>query len=217
MADKIEEDEVTPPEGDKNPPEGDKNPPEGDKTPPADKTPPEGDKTPPEGDKTPPKEKEGEGAPEKYEDFTVPDDFEIDADRLDALTDFGQANNLPQEAVQKAVDLHIEAVNGILEAQQEQWRGIKDKWEETVRADKFFHDDEGNADAAIATAKKAVESIGGDALIEALEITGAGSHPAVLKVFYELGQRITEGKIVFGDGSADTRSAARKLYPSMDK
>lgn len=160
-----------------------------------------------------------EGAPEKYADLTIPETMEIPAELLDNVQEWGRSLNLTQEQLQGATDLHVQAMEKFIETQQEQWETVKDGWEKEILEDKFFHDENGKADAALATSKAAVLSIGGEALMEALDATGAGSNPAVVRAFFELGQRIQSGTVnVRGMSEGDEgKTGAKALYPSMKK
>ncbi len=161
-------------------------------------------------------DEEKAGAPDEYSDFTIPEGFEVDDARLATFQEFGQEHGLTQEAAQALVDLHVSAIQEVTDAQAAAFADMKDGWVAEVRADKDLQDDEGKADAAISVAAKAVEALGGDSLKEALNITGAGSHPAVVRAFHEIGKHMVDDKIVFGSGGGgDVKTGAQAMFPTM--
>lgn len=131
------------------------------------------------------------------------------------FTDFAREHELSQEGAQKLVDLHAATISEAAAQQQEKWDEIKEDWRKETIADKTLHDEEGKADAAIAASRKAVEKIGGQPLMDALDLTGAGNHPAVVAAFHKISKALAEDQFIFGSGSADNLSPAQKLYPSM--
>lgn len=162
------------------------------------------------------KTEEKAGAPESYSDFKIPEGFEIDQERMSLFQEFGKEHGLTQDAAQNLVDLHVKAIEGVTEAQAAEWATIKEGWVSEVRADKELQDEDGKADAAIAVAAKAVKALGGDKLQEALNLTGAGSHPAVVKAFHEIGKHMEDDRLVFGSGGdSETKTGPSALYPTM--
>ena len=155
------------------------------------------------------------GAPDKYEDFKLPENFEINEELAAKLHELGKEFNLPQEGAQRLVDLHLSVIDEINARQQDQWKQVKDDWKKQALADKDLHDEKGSAEPAVALALKAVDALGGEGLREALDLTGAGSHPLVVKAFYQIGKAMAEDKFVTGAVTSDNRSKAEKLYPSM--
>ena len=164
-----------------------------------------------------PEEEKFDGAPDTYAEFDVPEGIELDTEQMSRFKEFGQTHNLSQKSAQELVELHLQTMENFTTRQMDQWDEVKENWVNDVRADKDLQDDTGSTDAAIATALKAVENLGGQDLKEALELTGAGSHPAVVKAFYQMGKAMEEDKVVFGGAGADNRSAADVLYPTMRK
>jgi hypothetical protein len=162
-------------------------------------------------------EDELEGAPEAYDDFKLPEGMQFEGEQLEAFTEFGQKYGLSQDAAQNLIDMHLGQVDKITTLQQETWDEIKADWRKQSLADKDLQDEEGNAEAAIAIAVKGVEALGGKALKEAFDLTGAGEHPAVVKAFHKLGKMAVEDEFVFGGGSGDQKTPAEKLYPTMNK
>ena len=123
------------PAPDAKPAEGVDGKPAGDVTPPvkADGDPPEGNepsKPDAEGDNPPPKDGEGdkdppkvEGAPEKYEDFKVPEGMVLSDERKGKFSEHAKALGLTQESAQKALEFMGDHMSDVVKDLQKQ--GVK--------------------------------------------------------------------------------------------
>ena len=98
--------------------------------------------------------------------------------------------NLTQTQAQKLVDFQIGVQQKAAEAQEAEFQETHDKWLSDARADKEIGGDKWNA--SISEAKKAIQAFGDDALKDLLRDTGAGSHPAVIRMFSKIGKLVKE-------------------------
>lgn len=148
-----------------------------------------------------------------YTDFELPEGVEIDASALDAAKPIFRELGIDQAGAQKLVEFYaskLGEVAGTISAQAEalvaEWQGqIKQDW-----GAKY--------DANLSVAAKAVQ-LGGAELRDALNETGAGNHPAIIKFFHQIGSTISEDRM---DGNTRTTPAAKdarevigSLYPTM--
>jgi hypothetical protein len=155
------------------------------------------------------------GAPEAYETFTLPEGVEIDEATLGEATAMFKDIGLPQDKAQKLVDFYTGKLAAAAEAPQKLWEATQADWQGQVRADPEI----GGAklDATIATAAKAIDKFGGTELRAALDITGAGNHPEVIRFFARVGASLSEADFVAGNpkGAAGTKqTVANVLYPT---
>lgn len=154
------------------------------------------------------------GAPEKYEDFKLPDGVTVDAAQIEGFKGLAKELGLTQEAAQKLVD--FQAANEAAQVKKigEFWDKQASDWLAEAKADKEF----GGAkfDESVAAANAALKQFGTPKLVEALQTYGMGNHPEVIRAFARVGQAIQNDKLVPGgkDVSKPT-SAAEALYPSM--
>lgn len=154
------------------------------------------------------------GAPEKYEDFNLPEGITVDAVAIEGFKGLAKELGLTQEAAQKLVD--FQAANEAAQVKKigEFWDKQASDWLAEAKADKEF----GGAkfDESVAAANAALKQFGTPKLIEALQTYGMGNHPEVIRAFARVGQAIQNDKLVPGgkDVSKPT-SAAEALYPSM--
>lgn len=161
-------------------------------------------------------DKEKKGAPEKYE-FKVPDGVQLDEALITEFTPVAKELNLDNASAQKLVDLYTKTRAADTQKLYDAWAQTHEKWVGDAKADKEFGG--ANFDANIAIAKKAMTAAvlgGGEKLVEALNATGAGNHPEVIRFFYKVGKLMSDDKFDTGksqSGAPVDKAAA--LYPSM--
>lgn len=166
-----------------------------------------------------------EAAPDKYEPFKVPEGFTLDPTVVTEASTLFKELGLTQDAGQRLIDLYsaksIEAAEAPYKAYTEQRKA----WQDAVKADPVIG---GKLAEVKATVSRALDSLGDSKLAsdfrEAMDLTGAGDHPAFIKAFYALAQRVGEGKSVTGSGpttlgqkapGATPPSAAKAMYPNL--
>jgi hypothetical protein len=148
-----------------------------------------------------------------YADFTLPDGIEVDASSLDAAKQLFAADGLSQERAQSYIDLYTARMQEAVEAPYRLWAETQREWQEAVKTDREIGGPRLAANLAVAA--KAVDRFGGDALRQALNASGAGNHPDVIRAFIRIGKAISEDALVLGRGVAhESRSRADRLYPN---
>src|SRR5262245_3625361 len=180
-------------------------------------------KTPPKTEETPPKEGEKktpvEGAPEKYEDFKLPDGVEISTELMTEASGMFKELNLTQANAQRLVDFHAKALTAAAEAPITHWRDQQTAWRNEIKADPEIG---GKLGAVKASIGRMYDSLGDSPLVasfrEAMDLTGAGNHPAFVKLMFKVSERLGEGKPVDGGnppGGGKPRTGAAAMYPNL--
>ena len=170
-------------------------------------------------------------APDKYE-FKAHDGYTLDEKLIDTITPIFKEAGLTQDAAQKLVDFHAKQMLDAAKGPQDAYAATRTEWQAKVKADPdMAKATNGNAtglDAVKLDIGRALNSINDAPLVaefkQAMDITGAGDHPAVVKALWKLAQHITEGKHVTGAGpsaagqkspDAKPASIAHALYPNL--
>ncbi|WP_272962321.1 hypothetical protein [Alcanivorax jadensis] len=173
--------------------------------------------TPPVDDsQQPPASDDGEeapqGAPEKYEwslgegvavDEQLAGEFEPIARELNLSND--QANKLASEMLPK-----------VQQRMSDNWQKQVDEWKQAAESDKEF----GGAkfEQTMTDARKALESYGSPELTEVLDQTGLGNHPALIRVFAQMGASMKEDRTVKPEGApAGKLDLTSAFYPNAKK
>jgi len=166
------------------------------------------------------------GAPEKYADFKVPEGYTLDGEVASEAQALFKKANLTQAHAQELVDFYIKQSKQAFEAPFNAYMDKRQSWRDEI-----------NADATIGGSKlngvkvsigRLIDSFGdakvAEAFREAMDYTGAGDNPAVVRGLYELSKRLTEGTAVRGNGPATTGmrepgrevpSTAQAMYPHL--
>jgi hypothetical protein len=140
-----------------------------------------------------------------YEDFVLPDGMTIDAEALErARALFGEVR-LPQAHAQKFIDLAVERERAAAERGLKAFLDLQKKWVSELKEDPDIGGEQ--FAATVAAAARAIDRLAIPGLKDALNVTGAGNHPAIVKVFVRLGQMIAEDR--FQPGGDTARAAPR--------
>lgn len=133
-------------------------------------------------------------APEAYEDFTLPEGMEIDADVLGEFKNLAKELNIPQAKAQKLIDFQTQLATK--QAEQYQAAVIKQgqDWAAEVRNDPVLGGE--NYEKSVESAIKVIQSFGDPALTELLKSTGLGNNPALFKFCHRISAAISEDKFV---------------------
>lgn len=158
------------------------------------------------------------------EDFTLPEGVTADREKLGAFATKATELGLSKDVAQSMLDMHTGALKGFVEAQSaEQHRvfgEMRSQWRNDVMADEQIggagHQ---TAMAAIArTRDLLVPKEDRAAFNEFLMVTGAGDHPALLKMLHNAARYFDEGQPVAAPkppadiGKKPGRQGLRSLY-----
>jgi hypothetical protein len=160
-------------------------------------------------------ESKPEGAPENYEDFTLPEGFELNEDVHTSFVEFAKAKNLTQADAQSLMDMNAESAQAHASNMYAAWDGIQEGWKDAARKDKEY----GGADfkANLGTAKRAIAEYGTDEFKTAVEQTGMGNHPEFIRFLYRVGQTLKEdGVMTEGNKAGGKKTAEQLIFPDLN-
>ncbi len=165
-----------------------------------------------EGDAVKPGEttEEPAGAPAEYAAFELPDGFAADGPVMDEFKAAAKELKLPQGEAQKLASLGAKLVQQTLDQQREAWTAQTAAWVETVKTDPEI----GGAQMPerVAVAVKALDRFGTPELKEALNTTGMGNHPEVIRFMHRVGLAIGEDTLVTGAGGGGGDAVSTEDY-----
>lgn len=183
-------------------------------------------------DKKEPEKKTDEakpGAPEKYEPFTAPKSWaekglELDQTIIDKAVPKFKELGLNQAQAQSLIDFYAGVSEETHDASIKAVADMRKGWVDQVKADKEIG---GKLAEVKTTIGRALDGLGDPTLAAdfraAMDLTGAGDHPAFIKAFYRMASKLTEGGHVkgngpspFGQGNGTQPSVgAKSLYPNL--
>ena len=180
--------------------------------------------TPPANESAP-EPKSETSAPESYTDFSVPEGHTLDAAAIESATPLFRELGLTQDQAQKLVDFYSTQVGKINAENEGYMETMRTQWREELKADK---DIGGKLDQVKVEIGRAIDRLPPtvrEPFKEAMNLTGAGDHPAVIKAIHAFASLIGEGTHVTGNapsehgqsktGVSNRPSAAQSMYPNL--
>lgn len=176
-------------------------------------------------DDTKPETKLDAKAPDAYAAFTAPEGYTLDPKTIEAASPIFKELNLNQDQAQKLVDFHTQQMIEAAKGPQAAYEALRTEWRSAVTNDPEM---KGKLDTIKTDIGRALNSLGDAKLASdfkaAMDLTGAGDHPAFVKAFWKLSQFVTEGTHVTGTNpspkgqqapGSKPPSPAQALYPNL--
>lgn len=137
--------------------------------------------------------KDAQGAPEKY-DLKLPEKSALDASAIERIAAYAKEQGLTNEEAQGLLEIESEAVSRYAQAQAEQVKSKVEGWKADVRKDKEIG---GEAfEKNVELAKRVVERFASEDFKKALNETGLGNHPELVRVFFKIGLAMADDSLV---------------------
>ena len=174
-----------------------------------------GGKTPAEGGDAPPEPV----TPLTAADITLPEGAEVSETAMTSFLEImNNADFSAKERSEKLLALQHEFTASLLEDAgkqlQETWTSTLAEWERQAAALPEIGGK--NLPQTLATIKKGLDAAGADPeLYKALDITGAGTNPHVIKILHALTKNLTEGGPVSGSPTKGPLTHEQKMFGSM--
>ena len=169
----------------------------------------EGDEKKPEGEK----EKEPEGAPEQYEDFSAPEGLSYDEQFIGTFKDAAKQLHLSQEKAQYLLD---KCAPVLAQRQVEQIKAVSDQWAERTKTDPEIGGENwarASSDIARVRDKFGINADGKmDSDIQEFMQTPIGNHPGLLKLLARVGRAFGEAGFPTGGKDSDGKIRPEDIY-----
>ena len=156
------------------------------------------------------------GAPEAYEDFTLPDGMEMDTEILGEFKNLAKELNIPQAKAQQLIDFQSQLAGKQAEAYQAAVTKQSQDWAASIKNDPEIGG--ANYDKSVESAIKVIQSFGDPALTELLNTSGLGNNPALFKFCHRISSAISEDKFVLpGSQSSNGRKSDAEVFYGQAK
>lgn len=152
--------------------------------------------------------------PEPVYDLKAPEGYQGD---VKAFADFAKAEGISPAAAQKLLEREAGQAKAIQEAAVAQMRELsRTAWVEQVKADKEIGGE--RFATSVETAKRFIGKFGSDALKKALDDSGLGNHPELIRTFARAGAAMRDDALLTTSTAAPgPKTLAETLYPNMKK
>lgn len=153
-------------------------------------------------DKSKDKEVDRTKVPGEKESYALemPDGVELDTELLDGLAPILREKGFTHEEAQKLADVYIENQTKAAEKVAESWDTTVKDWTGKTKKDKEIGGDK--LDESLANANAAIEKYGTKELRQALDNSGLGSHPEMIRLLSRVGTALKDDDVPRpGDGA----------------
>lgn len=133
--------------------------------------------------------------PIQYTDFTMPEGYSLNAEDSKTLQELGQQFKMPQEAVQKLVDLGVQ----MQQRQAQEQQKVIASWVDAAKADPEYGGEKLKEN--LLTAQRAFSLPRGAEISKILFKSGLGNHPAVIGFMTEVGKLLQGDNMTHGKGA----------------
>mgnify|MGYP005856389821 CR=1 FL=1 len=116
---------------------------------------------------------------------------------------------LGKKGAEAALNLHQKLMARAGAQMQEQWTALQTEWRNQVQA---LPEVAANPALAQASVAKILDKYGSAEARQALDVTGAGNNPHVVRMFLKLAKDLTEQPPVSGVPTVGVRDRAQRLY-----
>src|SRR5712664_1533093 len=180
-------------------------------------------------DASKPEDKPATGAPEKYEAWTAPEGYELDAGLVEEVSPIFKELGLTQEQSQKLVDFYSKHSLAAADASLKAFTDMRAEWRQSMKTDDTLSklaDSSGNfgpRSPLVDTVNRALDGLQNPKLVadfkDAMNLTGAGDNPAFVRVLHALASQVTEGTSYPTGGPVQSKSSrpspGAAMYPHL--
>lgn len=188
------------------------------------KTKPAATETKEEGEK-----KEPAKAPESYAEFKVPEGYKIEGELKTEIDTLFKKHSLPQEAAQELIDFYVKQTQSAFQEPFDAYQKMTDGWREEAMNHPDLKGKLGPGMEVNVRIGKALAGLPDQKLASdfraLMDLTGAGNHPAFIRVIDHFAKMVTEGTHVAGNGPSThgqsaggttaKPTAAQAMYPTL--
>ncbi len=149
-------------------------------------------------------------------DLTFPEGFEIDEAATGQFVDILNEGLSGKALADKLIALQTTMAQTASESISQAWTTMQDEWKAQAAAHPDFGGDK--LAPALASVKELVNDVmGGEAatVFEALDLTGVGSHPALISLLHKLAVERAEGTATVGAPQPVAQSIADVMFPNQ--
>ncbi len=156
-------------------------------------------------------EEEAAAAKNKEYALKLEEGSSLSASDIDRISTLAKEKGLSEEDAKELVTGQEAAVRTYKDAQMQEVEDVRTGWSEASKSDKEFGGEK--FDENMGVAKTAIDKFGSPEFKQALEDTGFGNHPEVVRVFYRIGEAMANDKLVTAESQVGgKKETADVLY-----
>lgn len=153
------------------------------------------------------------------EQIVLPEGFTLNDERATEFLELINSAELsPQDRANKLIETHTalmqDALRSFSEATVKEIQEQQSKWEDEIKSDPTIGGDK--LAPALAKVSKLIDAEGTPGLRQALDATGAGSNPDIVRFMVKIADMFSEGAPAGGGTPTPQQSTAQRMYPGMN-
>jgi hypothetical protein len=172
---------------------------------------------PAEGDPAKPVDGDKPPAPATFDAkaLTLPEGITLSDEDVGRLTPLAEKHKLSTEAVSDLLAVYGDRVKQLAAEPMKAWTDLNTSWINEVKADPTLGNGQGLRPEVKTAISKVKAEYGDAAFNDALNVTGAGNNPAVIRFLHKISKVLVEGGHVGGRPAASgpTGPSAEAMYP----
>jgi len=154
--------------------------------------------------------------PEKYE-LKLPEGSLLDAKASERIAAYAKSQGLSNEQAQALLEREHGAVSLFAEGQKAELTRLGKEWVATATGDKEIGGTDENFKKNVTLARRVIARFSSDGFLDALDKTGLGNHPELIRTFVRIGKMVGEDKLVIANSQAATKLTPEELFYSKGK
>jgi hypothetical protein len=165
-------------------------------------------------EQTPEETKPTEGQKEEPKpisyDLKLPDNALVDKTHVDEVVTFAKEYKLTNDVAQKILERSNQTLAAYVGKQKETFETQSKTWADEVKNDKELGGEKFNE--TVETAKRVLDKFGSDDFKKALNETGLGNHPELVRVFARIGKTMSEDKLVLPGTQGPGKKSMEEVF-----
>lgn len=147
--------------------------------------------------------------PEKY-DLKLQEESLIDSAYLEQFQAYAKEKKLTQDQAQELLQREETARKSYYDSQIQKWEQVKEQWKQQTIADPEIGGEKFAENAELA--KRTLEKFSTPQFVAALDSSGYGNHPELVRVFARIGQAMREAKIIGGNVNTGGQKSIEDIF-----
>jgi hypothetical protein len=143
------------------------------------------------------------------------DDFVVAAPVAEEFVGIVNEHGLPRDVVAKLNGLQEKTMKAASDASSAHWNEMQTAWKNEVSADAEIGGTK--TSAVLGSISKIMDEFGTPELRQALDVTGAGNNPHVIRFLAKVSKELGEGRPISGNPTSAPKTHAELLFPNQGK
>ena len=152
--------------------------------------------------------------PERY-DLTIPTDSNLGDEHIDQVMAFARENKLTNDEAQKILEKDNAFKAAIIDGQKDELATSRKGWVESAKADSEIGGDK--FDESTSLAKRVVDKFGTPAFKKAINESGLGDHPELIRLLTRVGKSLKDDDLVLAGAAPTGKKSIEEVFYGNSK